>query len=92
LSVRAATLILCLLDAVAWLCLAAAYFMSGSDPATKGFDIAAGTIVTILFVITAVPALLFALLRRLPKTALALALAFPVAFGLLFLAAVLAFS
>ncbi|MFI5022917.1 MAG: hypothetical protein ACHQRJ_14870 [Alphaproteobacteria bacterium] len=86
---RPATISLCLLDAAAWIFLAVAYFFSDSDPATKGFDIAAGMIVTVLFLITAVPALVFALLRRLPKTALALALAFPAAFGLLFLAAVL---
>ena len=86
---RTATIILCLLDAAAWAVLACTYFFSGSDPATKGFDVAASMIVTVLFLMTAVPALVFALLRRLPKTALALALAFPAAFGLLFLAAVL---
>ena len=88
-AVRPATIILCLLDAAAWAFLAGTYFFSGSDPATKGFDIAAGALVTVLFVMTAVPALVFALRRRLPKTALALALAFPAAFGLLFLTAVL---
>ncbi|HEV8552284.1 MAG TPA: hypothetical protein VGR65_02710 [Casimicrobiaceae bacterium] len=66
--------------------------MSGSDAATKGLDEGAGLIVTALFFVTGAPALALAVLCRAPKTALTLALAFPAAFAVLFVAAVIAFA
>ena len=56
-TLRRATVIVCLLDAAIWALVAFAMFNSGSDPATSGLDEAAGYIVTALFLTTAVPAL-----------------------------------
>lgn len=89
---RSATIIVSLLDAVAWVGVAFATFMSGSDAATKGLDQGAGLIVTALFLVTGAPALALALLGRAPVAALVLALAFPVAFAALFVAALMAFA
>jgi hypothetical protein len=75
---RIATIVIGLLDALGCAVVAVATYNSGSDPATIGFDCAAGVIVTGLFVVTGLPALVLAYLRRAPKAALALALAFPV--------------
>jgi predicted RNase H-like nuclease len=80
-----------LLDALGCAVVAVASYNSGSDPATIGFDYAAGVIVTGLFVVTGLPALIIASLRRAPRTALALALAFPAVFVLLFVVTVIVF-
>jgi hypothetical protein len=90
-TIRDTTYIMCVLDAVGWAFASIAYFASGSDPSTKGFDHAAGVIVTTLFVITAIPACVLTLMNRAPKTALTFALAFPSAFAVLFLTAMIAF-
>jgi len=91
-KLRNATLIVCIVDAVVWIFVAFATFMSGSDAATKGLDEGAGLIVTALFLVTGAPALALVLLGRAPRTALTLALAFPAAFAVLFVAAVIAFA
>jgi hypothetical protein len=91
-NLRTATIIVGLVDAAAWAFVAFATFTSGSDAATKGLDEGAGLIVTALFLLTGAPALVLALWRRAPTTALTLALAFPVAFAALFVAAVVAFA
>ena len=88
---RSTTILVGVVDTVAWVLVAFATFMSGSDPATKGLDQGAGLIVTALFLVTAVPALALAALRRAPLAALVLALAFPVAIAAVFVAAVIAF-
>jgi len=80
------------LDALACAVVAVGSYNSGSDPATIGFDYAAGEIVTGLFVVTGLPALILASSRRAPRTALALALAFPTASVLLFVATVIVFA
>ena len=67
-------------------------FLSGSDPATKGLDRTAGLVVTILWLLTGLPAFVLVLRRRAPKAALLLALAFPAAFVVMFAAAVVAFA
>jgi apolipoprotein N-acyltransferase len=77
---------------VGWAFAAIQYFASGSDSSTRGFDHAAGVIVTTLFVITAIPACVLTLMNRAPKTALTLALAFPSALAVLFLTVTIAFS
>jgi hypothetical protein len=73
---RAVTVGVCVLDTIAWLLVAFATFFSGSDPATKGLDQAAGVGVTALFAITA-RRLGAHGLRRAPRAALVLAPAFP---------------
>jgi hypothetical protein len=91
-TIRIATIIIGLLDAAAWVFVALVTFGSGSDPATKDLDIAAGAVVTAVFLLTAVPALILAGIGRVPRTALALALAFPAVFVLLFVAMMIAFA
>jgi hypothetical protein len=89
---RAAAIVIGLLDALAAGTAAVASYNSGSDPATIGFDHAAGAIVAGLFVLTGLPALLLAFFGRAPRTALALALAFPGLFVVLFAATVIVFA
>jgi hypothetical protein len=89
---RAATIIIGLLDALGCVVVAVATYNSGSDPATIGFDYAAGGIVTGLFLVTGLPALVIAALRRAPRTALALALGFPAIFAVLFIITVIIFA
>jgi hypothetical protein len=91
-KMRAATIVIALLDALAGIALAAVYLNSASDQATIGFDHAAGVVVVGLFVLTGLPALVLAVLGRAPKTALGLALAFPTAFVVLAAVAVLYFA
>ena len=89
---RSATIVAFFLDAAAWALASIMLFLSGSDQATKGLDVAAGLVVTVLFFVTGVPALILALIGRSPRTALSLALAFPAACSLLFVATVIAFT
>jgi hypothetical protein len=89
---RTATLVIGGLDAVVWLAVALALFLSGSDPATKGLDEMAGLLVTGLFLLTGLPALILGWRRATPRLALALAVAFPAAFAVLFAGAVIAFA
>jgi hypothetical protein len=80
------------LDAAGWLLICAGTFFSQSDPATKGLDNFAGLAVTVVFLLTGVPALTLAWRNRAPRLALALSLGFPTAFVLLFAVAVAAFA
>ena len=89
---RFATIIVSVLDFVASIFIASATFLSGSDQATKGLDNVAGMAVTALILVTGVPALVLALKARGARTALALALAFPATFAVLFIALVEAFK
>ena len=89
---RRATFIICAFDAAAWAVIVAALLLSGSDPATDGLDKAAAAAITILFALTAPPAVLLARANRAPDLALACALAFPGAFLLLSVVTVLLFS
>jgi hypothetical protein len=91
-TLRAATIVIGLLDALGCAVVAVATFDSSSDQATIGFDYAAGALVTGLFVVTGLPALGLAYFKRAPRTALALALAFPGVFVLLYAAAVIIFA
>ena len=91
-TLRFATIIVSVLDFVAWIFIVSATFLSGSDQATKGLDNVAGMAVTALILVTGVPALVLALKARTPKIALALALAFPATFAVLFIALVEAFK
>ena len=89
---RVAAIVIGLLDALGCVIVAFATYTSGSDPATIGFDYAAGVMVTGLFLVTGLPALVLGFMGRAPKTALALALAFPAIFILLFAGAVMLFA
>ncbi len=91
-NIRVATIVIGLLDTAGCAIVAVGSYTSGSDPATIGFDYAAGVIVTGLFLVTGLPALIMAYLRRAPRSALALALAFPGIFVLLFIATVMVFA
>jgi hypothetical protein len=90
-TMRIATILISILDAAMAVFIAVLMFKSESDPATLGLDVAAGWTVTILCLLTAVPAFVLALTKKWPKTALALALAFPAAFVVLFVAVVIYF-
>ena len=83
---RRATLVICAVDFAIWALVAIALFWSGSDPATRDLDILAGIGVTILIALTALPAFLLVRAGRLPNLALGFALAFPLAFLVLFVA------
>jgi hypothetical protein len=85
-------LIIGTLDTVAWLLVAVGTFLSQSDPATKGLDIFAGIVVTALFLLTGAPALFLAWRAIKLRAALALAIAFPAAFTVLFIGVVIAFA
>jgi len=89
---RIAALIIGLLDAVLWAVIAVSLFVSLSDPATRGLDSLAGWLITALFLVTGLPALLLAWRNTRPGLALALAIAFPAVFVILFAAAVIAFA
>lgn len=90
-NTRIATLIIGAVDAAIWLAVAGATFLSQSDPATKGLDVVAGLLVTALFLVTGLPALLLAWREAKPRLALALAIAFPATFVVLFVGAMIAF-
>jgi hypothetical protein len=85
-------MITCLLDGAVWAVVVFAMFNSGSGPATRGLDEAAGYVVTGLLLATTAPAIALSVFGRAQKTALMLALAFLVAFAALFIAAIIAFS
>jgi hypothetical protein len=90
--VRAVTIALTAIDCVAAAALVIIFFLfSGSDPATRGFDIAGAWLIALLLFVTGLPALLLAFMRRAPRTALVFALTFPVGFVLVYIAAVIAF-
>ena len=91
-TMRMAAFIIGGLDAAGWLLVCAATFFSQSDPATKALDTFAGFAVSVVFLLTGVPALVLAGRNRAPRLALALALGFPTGFVLLFAVAVVAFA
>ena len=89
---RTATSLIVLFDLVVWLWIGSSLYWSGSDPATRGFDGAAALALTILLLLTAVPAAFLAYYDRARRSALALALAFPLGFVILFVAAAAIFA
>ncbi len=82
--------ILCLFDLAAALLVAALLFGSGSDPATRGLDVAAGGAVVLIAALTALPSLVLLRGDRARRAALALAAAFPLLCLLLLLVALAA--
>lgn len=81
---RRATLILAVVDFAIWALLAVYLVLSRTDPATRGLDLAAAGAVTVLLLLTALPAVLLVRAGGSLNTALALAIAFPAAFLLIF--------
>ena len=66
-SARTAALIVGGLDAAGWLLVCAVTLFSQSDPASKGLDNFAGLAVTVVFLLTGVPALALAWRNRAPR-------------------------
>ncbi|MBI3704701.1 MAG: hypothetical protein HY244_12865 [Rhizobiales bacterium] len=91
-TARTAAFIVGGLDALGWLLVCVGTFFSQSDPATKGLDTFAGLAVSIVFLLTGVPALVLAWRNRAPRLALVLSLGFPTGFVLLFAVAVAVFA
>ena len=91
-TMRMAAFIIGGLDAFGWLLVCAGTLLSQSDPATRALDNFAGFAVSVVFLLTGVPALVLAWRNRAPRLALALALGFPTGFVLLFAVAVAAFA
>jgi hypothetical protein len=89
---RTVTIIIALFDAAACAAIAWASVTSTSDPATIGFDRAAGVIAALLFALTGAPALALTFLAKAPRAALAFALAFPALLAALFVATVIYFA
>lgn len=79
-----AALVIGILDTVAWLLIAGAMLLSGSDAATRGLDKLAALAVTALYAVTGAPALAILWKTWAPRLALVLALAFPAGFVGLF--------
>lgn len=91
-NLRIATLIIGAFDMVAWVLLTMGTFLSQSDPATKDLDTLAGIVVTALFLLTGAPALVLAWRAIMLPLGLALAIAFPAAFAILFIGTVIALA
>ena len=91
-TLRTATIAMCVVNVVALALVAFATFGSGSDAATRGLDVGAGLVVTALFLVTGAPALVLTWLRRAPRAALILAVAFPAAFAAAFVATLVALA
>jgi hypothetical protein len=89
---RTVTIIIALFDAAVCGAIAWASVTSMSDPATIGFDRAAGVIAALLFALTGAPALTLSYLGKAPKAALAFAAAFPALLAALFIATVIYFA
>ena len=81
---REATLLIAGMGTAAWLVVLGLTLFSGSDPATADLDVMLGIVVTIVYALTAAPALALSLYRRAPRAAFGLAVAFPALLGLLF--------
>ena len=86
---RIATLLIASLGTAAWLLALGLTLISASDPETTDLRIWFAIAFSILYALTAVPALLLLLLRRAERTAFGLAVAFPFAICLLFVIGVL---
>ena len=84
-----ATLVIALLDAIVWTTVAGGVLLSQPEPATCGLDLAAVTIVSILFALTGAPALILVWRKRAARAAFALSLAFPGIFVVMIVAVAL---
>ena len=89
---REATILIAAMGTAAWLVVLGLSLFAGSDPATADLDAMLGIGVTILYALTAGPALGLALYRRALRWAFALAVAFPALLGLAFIAMLVAWE
>ncbi len=85
-TTRLTALIIAVLDLVGWGLAGFNLLVADADPATRGLDQLGGYAITLLFVLTALPALVLAGLNRWPRAALGLSLAFPATFVVLLVA------
>ena len=81
---RTLALIVGALDCVAFIGMLLMALLSPGDQAARGLGIGIGWIILVLFALTAAPAVALAWFERAPRTALSLALAFPLLFILLY--------
>ena len=81
---REASFLIAGMGTAAWLVVLGLTLFSGSDPATADLDAMLGIAVSIVYALTAAPALVLLLYRKTPRAAFALAIAFPGLLGLLF--------
>ena len=86
-TIRLTAIIIAVLDAIGWSLAAFNLLLTDGDPATQGLDKLGGYSITVLFVLTGLPALVLAVTNRAPRAALALALIFPAVFLVLLAAA-----
>lgn len=86
-TIRLTAIIIAVLDAIGWSLAAFNLLVTDGDPATQSLDKLGGYSITVLFVLTGLPALALAITDRAPRAALAFALAFPVAFLVLLVVA-----
>ncbi|MBV8888160.1 MAG: hypothetical protein JO305_00670 [Alphaproteobacteria bacterium] len=77
---RLSTPMLVALDVVACIALVAMAFIAPSDPAAKGLGVPLAGLIGGLFVLTTIPALVLVVLRRSPRLAMLLTIAFPLLF------------
>lgn len=89
---RTLALIVGALDCVAFFGMLLMALLSPGDQATKALGIGLGWVILLLFALTAAPAIALAWFERVPRTALALALAFPLLFMLLYGGLTIAFA
>ena len=87
---REASFLIAGMGTAAWLVVLGLTLFSGSDPATADLDVMLGIAVSIVYALTAAPALVLLLYRKAPRAAFALAIAFPGLLGLLFAIAMIA--
>lgn len=88
-TIRLTAIIIAVLDAVGWGLAAFNLLITDGDPATRGLDQLGGVAISILFVLTGLPALVLAMTNRAQRVSLALALAFPAILLLLVVGAAL---
>lgn len=81
---RLFALIIGVLDVVSWICLVLYAAFTPAAPAAQHLPIALGWIIALLYAATGLPGLALAACDRAPRTALLLAIAFPVSFMLLY--------
>ncbi len=76
-TTRLTAVVIAVLDAIGWGLAAFNLLIADGDPATRGLDQLGGYAITVLFVLTGLPALVLAVMNRASRVALGLALAFP---------------
>ena len=81
---REASFLIAAMGTAAWLVVLGLTLFSGSDPATADLDVMLGVAVSIVYALTAAPALILLFYRKAQRAAFALAIAFPALLGLLF--------